>query len=124
MALHRDIFWLGRQWAVTGYGVQACDQRQRGEFDIEASQLWEDRVEGSLRAKDWLNVEDFDKALAVARKRYPPPPQEAACLEQSLSHLKDGDPLEHRPKSAQIFDMRLDGLSAKFGPLWRIRARR
>ena len=36
MALHRDIFWVGRQWAVTGYGVQACDQKQKGQFDIEA----------------------------------------------------------------------------------------
>ena len=39
MALHRDIFWVGRQWAVTGYGVQACDQKQKGQFDIEASRL-------------------------------------------------------------------------------------
>jgi len=23
MALHRDIYWVGRQWAVTGYGIQA-----------------------------------------------------------------------------------------------------
>ena len=36
MALHRDIFWVGRQWAVTGYGIQACDQKQKGGFDIEA----------------------------------------------------------------------------------------
>jgi hypothetical protein len=35
MPLHRDIFWVGKQWAVTGYGVQACDQKQKGKFDIE-----------------------------------------------------------------------------------------
>ncbi len=29
MALHRDIFWVGRQWAVTGYGIQACNQKQK-----------------------------------------------------------------------------------------------
>ena len=23
MTLHRDIFWLGQQWAVTGFGIQA-----------------------------------------------------------------------------------------------------
>jgi hypothetical protein len=28
MALHRDIYWVGRQWAVTGYGIQACDQKK------------------------------------------------------------------------------------------------
>jgi hypothetical protein len=50
MALHRDIFWVGKQWAVTGYGIQACDQRKKGKFDIEAVRLWEDGVlESPLR---------------------------------------------------------------------------
>jgi hypothetical protein len=52
MALHRDIYWVGRQWAVTGYGVQACDQKQKGQFDIDASRLWEEDVlEGPPRAQ-------------------------------------------------------------------------
>ena len=51
MALHRDIYWVGKQWAVTGYGVQACDQKKKGQFDIEASRLWEDGVLESLRAE-------------------------------------------------------------------------
>ncbi len=51
MALHRDIYWVGKQWAVTGYGIQACDQKQKGQFDIEASRLWEDGVLESLRAE-------------------------------------------------------------------------
>ena len=42
MALHRDIFWVGRQWAVTGFGVQAVDQRLKGAFDIEIARLWDD----------------------------------------------------------------------------------
>ena len=71
MALHRDIYWVGRQWAVTGYGIQACDQKQKGKFDIEASRLWEDGVLESLRAETWLNSDDFDKAIEVARKYYP-----------------------------------------------------
>ena len=50
MALHRDIFWVGRQWAVTGYGVQACDQKQKGQFDIEAGRLWDDDELENLRA--------------------------------------------------------------------------
>ena len=37
MALHRDIYWVGRQWAVTGYGMQAVDPKLKGQFDIEAS---------------------------------------------------------------------------------------
>ena len=42
MALHRDIYWVGRQWAVTGHGMQTVDQKLKGEFDIEASRLWEE----------------------------------------------------------------------------------
>ena len=71
MALHRDIFWIGRQWAVTGHGMQLIDQRLEGAFDIEAIRLWDDDLIESLRAKAWLKAEDFDKGLAVARTRYP-----------------------------------------------------
>ena len=71
MALHRDIFWIGRQWAVTGHGMQLIDQRLEGVFDIEIIRLWDDDLIASLRAKAWLKAEDFDKGLAVARTRYP-----------------------------------------------------
>ncbi len=39
MALHRDIYWVGRQWAVTGFGVQAVDQRLKGAFDVEVGAI-------------------------------------------------------------------------------------
>jgi hypothetical protein len=71
MALHRDIHWIGRQWAVTGHGMQLIDQKLKGFFDIEASHLWEDALIESMRAKEWLNVVDFDKGLSVARARFP-----------------------------------------------------
>jgi hypothetical protein len=71
MALHRDIFWIGRQWAVTGHGMQLIDQRLEGAFDIEVIRLWDDDLIESLRAKAWLKAEDFDKALTVARTRHP-----------------------------------------------------
>ncbi len=71
MALHRDIFWIGRQWAVTGHGMQLIDQRLEGAFDIEVVRLWDDDLIASLRAKAWLKAEDFDKGLAVARARHP-----------------------------------------------------
>jgi hypothetical protein len=73
MALHRDIFWIGRQWAVTGHGMQLIDQRLEGAFDIEVARLWDDDLIESLRAKAWLKAEDFDKGLAVARTRHPQP---------------------------------------------------
>ena len=68
MALHRDIYWVGKQWAVTGHGIQACNQKQRGQFDIAASQLWDDGVQDSVRNLDWVNRDDFDKAIAAAGK--------------------------------------------------------
>ena len=73
MALHRDIFWIGRQWAVTGHGMQLIDQRLEGAFDVELIRLWDDDLIESLRAKAWLKAEDFDKGLAVARARQWPP---------------------------------------------------
>jgi hypothetical protein len=71
MSLHRDIHWIGRQWAVTGHGMQLIDQKLKGFFDIEASQLWEEALIETMRAKEWLNGADFDKGLEVARKRFP-----------------------------------------------------
>jgi hypothetical protein len=71
MALHRDIFWIGRQWAVTGQGMQLIDQRLEGAFDIEVARLWDEDVIESLRAKAWLKADDFDNGLAVARTRHP-----------------------------------------------------
>ena len=124
MALHRDIYWVGKQWAVTGYGIQACDQKQKGKFDIEASRLWEDGVLESIRAEPWLNREDFDKALAAARKHYPEPPRKAAVLDESVSRPPESPPVEPPKPAAQPFDLRIEGGSAKFLPLWRIRLRR
>jgi hypothetical protein len=130
MALHRDIYWVGKQWAVTGYGIQACDQKKKGQFDIEASRLWEDGVLESLCAEPWFNRDDFDKALAAARKHYPEPPRKAATPVESVSRPLESPPVEppqpapQPPKPApQPFGLRIDGGSAKFLPLWRIRFR-
>ena len=135
MALHRDIYWVGRQWAVTGYGLQAVDQKQKGKFDIEAPRLWEDGLLESLRAETWLNIDDFEKALAVARRRFPEPPRKAASpqekaapLEEMAPGLKETNSKESSkqpPKPvAQGFDMRIESWPAKFVQQWRIRIRR
>jgi hypothetical protein len=73
MALHRDIYWVGRQWAVTGFGMQAIDQRLKGSFDVEATRLWEEDLPQRMRALSWLNIEEFNKALDMARARFPEP---------------------------------------------------
>jgi hypothetical protein len=85
MPLHRDIHWIGRQWAVTGHGMQLIDQKLKGFFDVEAIRLWDDDLIETMHAKEWLNKADFDKGLEIARKRYPapsgtvtPPPQDTA----------------------------------------------
>jgi hypothetical protein len=138
MALHRDIYWVGRQWAVTGYGVQACNQKQKGKFDIKASELWEDRVLESIRAETWLNVEDFEKALAVARKHYPEPPNpkppgKAPPVNESIAGpenagLKETSDLEYPAEvpsaASQTFELRVDSWPAKFLRPWRVRIRR
>jgi len=144
MALHRDIYWVGKQWAVTGYGIQACNQKQRGKFDIESSRLWEDGVLEGLRAEKWINNEDFDNALDVARKYYPEPPRKAApakqvrqrtaavkearaeALQAKAPPIPAKQPAIETPKpAAQAFiTMRIEGWPAKFVRPWRIRIKR
>ncbi len=74
MALHRDIFWIGRQWAVTGHGMQLIDQKLQGFFDVAIAHLWDDALIETMHGKQWLNAADFDKGLAVARTRFPQSP--------------------------------------------------
>jgi hypothetical protein len=200
MPLHRDIFWVGRQWAVTGQGMQAVDQKQKSKFDIEISRLWDDDLLDGLSGERWFNLDDFSQGLAIARARYPEPPHRAkpapkaepvkpeagreakrdierdvkgdvkpktasratapdpanadrilqaparqatpAPPRSSVSPLKEGVPLQpppSRPRSAPVkpvpevepappvvakFAMRLEGGSAKFTPMWRIRIKR
>jgi hypothetical protein len=138
MALHRDIYWVGKQWAVTGSGIQACDQKQKGKFDIEASRLWEDGVLEGIRALKWLNSDDFEKAVSVARKHYPEPPRKAPPKPPArVSRSKDSGPKDGASKKGvaavlakeppkppvRTFEMRFEGVKAKLIPVWRIRVR-
>jgi hypothetical protein len=134
MALHRDIFWIGRQWAVTGHGMQLIDQRLEGAFDIEVIRLWDDDLIAGLRTKAWLKAEDFDKGLAVARTRHsqagstsgvappasviapiapPPPPAEPQALESPPAAI---EPPEQPSPDLQ---MKIDG-GARFARPWRV----
>jgi hypothetical protein len=97
MALHRDIHWIGRQWAVTGHGMQLIDQKLKGFFDIEASHLWEDALIESMRAKEWLNVMDFDKGLSVARARFPQSGV-TRLAEQPIAPARSAAPLPRSPQ--------------------------
>jgi hypothetical protein len=84
MALDRDIYWVGRQWAVTGFGIQAIDQRLKGNFDIEVARLWDDIAVERTRSLAWLNAADFDKAIEIARARHPEPPRKKLPLVESV----------------------------------------
>ena len=69
MVLHRDIYWLGKQWAVTGYGVQAVDKKLEMKFDVEADRIWENGLAEARRSEAWFDEHDFVTALGVARRR-------------------------------------------------------
>src|SRR6201988_713397 len=71
MALHRDIFWIGRQWAVTGFGMQAINQKHGGEFDIPIERLWDDDLLDAVCGQKWFNADAFNKGLAVPRTPCP-----------------------------------------------------
>jgi hypothetical protein len=145
MALHRDIYWVGRQWAVTGLGLQAIDQRLKGAFDIEVARVWDDDVPERMRAHAWLNAADFDKALTAARTRFPEPPRQARPLVDSILDLihppppEPPKPVTARPESralpsepiaseppatpapAAMPVLRAEGRLARFLPQWRVR---
>jgi hypothetical protein len=109
MALHRDIFWVGRQWAVTGFGVQAVDQRLKGAFDIEIARLWDDDLPQRMRALAWLKADDFENALNVARSRFPEPPRKSLPLVESVLELIA--PVASEPLKPKV-EPRPDGLVA------------
>jgi hypothetical protein len=102
MPLHRDIHWIGRQWAVTGHGMQLIDQKLQGFFDIEVSKLRDDHVIESMHAKEWLNAADFDKALAVARARYQPPPGAVTRPPQVAPPPPPIEPVAPLPPAAEL----------------------
>lgn len=122
MVLHRDIYWVGKQWAVTGHGVQACNQKQKGQFDIASSQLWDDGVQDAVRSLSWVNKEDFDKAVAAARKYYPEPPRNEPPVSPPVHMAPAPEPQPSRLVATK-FDMRVDDVPAKLRPVWRVRPR-
>ena len=144
MVLHRDIYWVGRQWAVTGFGIQAIDQRLKGNFDIEVSRLWDDMSVERTRVLAWVNAADFDRALEIARERHPEPQRKRLPLVESV--LEMIQPATAEPEKAApprpvvqtgidepavapplplrvdpVLAMRIDRASAKFLQTWRVR---
>jgi hypothetical protein len=144
MALHRDIYWVGRQWAVTGFGIQAIDQRLKGSFDIEIVKVWDDIAVERTRGLAWLNAVDFEKALEIARARHPEPARKKMPLVESVLKMIQpaapepekgaptplvAGPAEEEPAAVPPPPLRVDPLpalrmdraSAKFLQMWRVR---
>jgi hypothetical protein len=150
MPLHRDIFWVGKQWSVTGDGMQAIDQKLKGKFDIEVSRLWDDDLAEDMQDKKWFDLADFNKGLSVARKHYPQPRRKA---ESAKAESSKDEPAKAKPvKAAPVlvvppssspddpvavkdqpkadpapapvnFAVRAEAVGAKFLQTWRIRVR-
>jgi hypothetical protein len=69
VVLHRDVYWLGKQWAVTGYGIQAVSKKHKMKFDIDVSQIWNEDLDAPMRNESWFDAGDFTEALKRARQR-------------------------------------------------------
>lgn len=120
MALHRDIYWVGRQWAVTGHGIQAVDQRLKGAFDVASARLWDDGLSDPLRELGWFNKADFERALEVARRRFPPPEQAGAAPPQPPEAFPSAPAVEVATRREPM-QLCIRGRLARFLPQWRIR---
>jgi hypothetical protein len=125
MPLHRDIHWIGRQWAVTGHGMQLIDQKLQGFFDIEIIRLWDESLIESMHAKEWLNAADFDKGLAVARARFPQSTLPVTAQPEAVPDppiepvARPEAPKRDEPPKPADLHMRFDG-RAKFVRPWRV----
>lgn len=60
-----EIWWRGKQWAVTAHGIECLD----GTYQFDAARLaenpdylWPKHMDG----KDWVDIEEFSTAWMVA----------------------------------------------------------
>jgi hypothetical protein len=126
MELHRDIYWIGRQWAVTGFGMQLIDQRHGGTFDIEIARLWDEGLAVDLSSQKWFDPVDFGKGLWVARQRHtrPPAPAEVDLAPEppvvETVEIATAAAVEPVPPNTTGFQLGIAG-SAKFLRCWRVR---
>lgn len=69
--LTKPIYWQGKQWAVTAFGIEARD----GSYPIKSDRIWDDNDEhgwiDQIAENGRFNVRDFAEALRLARQRWP-----------------------------------------------------
>ena len=70
--LHEPIFWTGRQWAVTEFGLES----RTGIYSIPKRRLWYEEDEwGWVRQisnRPWVDMADFAEGLRLARRHWDP----------------------------------------------------
>jgi len=70
-ALTEPVYWTGRQWAVTAFGIEA----RNGTYPIPKDRVWEEcNGDGwieHMAEKAWVDMPDFTEALRLARWRWP-----------------------------------------------------
>lgn len=66
--LHKDVYWQGKQWVASRFGVEKRD----GSYYIEADLLYKDNRAYELgwmnhmRQKQWCDLDDFATALLMS----------------------------------------------------------
>ncbi len=86
-----EIWWIGRQWAVTSYGLEKRD----GKYFVEKSRLVENLREGwswigQIGCKSWADIEDVATAfyVAVAMHGFSLTPENTRTLRKTLLHAR------------------------------------
>jgi hypothetical protein len=68
--LSKPVYWRGRQWAVTGFGIEQINSgcpyliEKTNLVDRVPNHTWIDH----MAEKEWVDLHDFREALAQARK--------------------------------------------------------
>jgi hypothetical protein len=64
--LTEPIYWHGRQWAVTAYGVEALNGCYRIAWRDLRDEPARKRLLDQMRDHYWVHLDDFKEALAVS----------------------------------------------------------
>jgi hypothetical protein len=64
--LSEPVFWMGAQWAVTSYGIEALN----GKYHIPREDLRMIDWPAHMAVKNWVWEDDFKKAYEFALKHF------------------------------------------------------
>ena len=96
MPLIPDILWVGRQRPVTGFGVQAVNNKLNIQFDVPISRIWESGLGEPIHSEQGFDHGDFAEAVEIARQHSKATPRIFKPVAESESN---SEPLVLRGKS-------------------------